>query len=84
MKKEPYLEYTDVDPRLTCNWEHSYTDYDGTHAYAPCGEPSEVRLVFWDGWEWLGYEFCRPHGNLALIDERKAALAYYNTDWRNA
>jgi len=77
VNKEPHLEYDLSDAMSGCTWEYPYIDYDSTHASAPCGETPEVMLVFWDGWEWLAYEFCRPHGNLALIDERQAASAYY-------
>lgn len=78
MNKHPHLEYSDVNVAAGCTWEHPYTDYDGTHASAPCTNVPEVLLVFWDGWEWLAYEFCRPHGNLALIDERRSAMDYEN------
>ena len=77
---EAHLEFIPSSTeKFNCSWEHSFTDYDGTTASVMCAEQPEVFFVYEDMWgafdgesgEILAIEFCRPHGNLVLIQERK-------------
>lgn len=80
---QPHLEFMTTEQResklAACSWEVTFTDWDGTLASAECPAQPDVYLVYEDRWgafdgedgEVLGVEFCRPHGNLALIEERK-------------
>lgn len=77
MLMPPHLEFFDLDTLQNCVWSTPYKDYDGTWAEAPCTKPAEVMLVCNDAEWWpeenevMGHPFCRPHGNLALIEERQ-------------
>lgn len=68
-----HLEFIpqDLIGKVGCEWEDAYTDYDGSSQGAPCGEGGEVWLVYEDPFEGImGAEFCRRHGNIALLEWR--------------
>jgi hypothetical protein len=66
-RREPWLEYipsSEVHPGITCEWA------DGA-----CQEGATVRVAYWDGHEWIAPDYCRRHGNLALLAERQRPTA---------
>lgn len=66
-----FIPQRELRAGITCEWEQQYTDYDGTRAYASCPYVASVWLVYNDGDEDLAANFCRPHANLVLTEERK-------------
>ena len=93
---EPHLEKIGQDELDTdhggdrCEWAQSYTDYDGSRAWAQCTKQADWWLVIdvppipegddpshYSGTEsgQLAVQLCRPHANLALIEARKEQAA---------
>jgi hypothetical protein len=78
---ERHLEFipsNEVNAGITCEWGDEYRDYDGEWKTAMCSEVAVVWYVYEDRFcgedesDIYAIGFCRRHGNLVLIEERRA------------
>lgn len=68
----------DVEPAPTCEWEHPYTDFDGSRASADCVSISAVAVHTGEGDVW--------HACLSHAPEVRAEVAHFqcNMSWANS